>query len=169
MSNLVENKQQNQHQSRKMQQDFCQDASLSNRPHKSSLASQNPEPPSSRPDFRLSYAEGNVPTEPDNKCTSTQHQHPTTTTTSPSIKTLNRTELNINIWLWKSFWANLQTVVEGKNRQTIAYNRRVYRQSQVWCKGYTACLCACMTYSLNAASVRCNVNSSYTIQMRNST
>ncbi|MCP4493862.1 MAG: hypothetical protein GY820_42155, partial [Gammaproteobacteria bacterium] len=60
-----------------MRQDFCEDASHSNRPHKSSLASQNPEPPPSRPDFRLSYAEGNVPTGHDKMCTSIQHQHPT--------------------------------------------------------------------------------------------
>ncbi|MCP4491951.1 MAG: hypothetical protein GY820_32305 [Gammaproteobacteria bacterium] len=58
VSDLVENKQQNQHQSRKMRQDFCEDASLNTRPHKSSLASENPAPPSSQPGFGLSYEGG---------------------------------------------------------------------------------------------------------------
>ncbi|MCP4473774.1 MAG: hypothetical protein GY821_04255, partial [Gammaproteobacteria bacterium] len=80
VSDLVENKQQNQHQSRKMRQDFCEDASHSNRPHKSSLASENPAPPSSQPGFRLSYEGGNRPTNQQDencqKCASIQDQHP---------------------------------------------------------------------------------------------
>ncbi|MCP4489256.1 MAG: hypothetical protein GY820_18380, partial [Gammaproteobacteria bacterium] len=78
-SDRMENRQQNQHQSRKMRQDFCEDASHSNRPHKSSLVSENPTPPSSQPDFRLSYEGGNRPTkQPDEncpKCASIQDQH----------------------------------------------------------------------------------------------
>ncbi|MCP4493966.1 MAG: hypothetical protein GY820_42695, partial [Gammaproteobacteria bacterium] len=78
-SDGMENKQQNQHQSRKMRQDFCEDASLNNRPHKSSPVSENPTPPSSQPDFRLSYEGGNRPTNQQDencqKCASIQDQH----------------------------------------------------------------------------------------------
>ncbi|MCP4475567.1 MAG: hypothetical protein GY821_13585, partial [Gammaproteobacteria bacterium] len=75
LSNVAENKQQNQHQSRKMQQDFCIHASNSNPPNNTALNTPNLEqqPPNSH--FRFSYDEGNVPNENHKKCAPTQNQH----------------------------------------------------------------------------------------------
>ncbi|MCP4494712.1 MAG: hypothetical protein GY820_46530, partial [Gammaproteobacteria bacterium] len=71
------NKQQNQHKSRKLQQDFCVQASHSNRPNNNSANTPNLEQRLPNSHFRLSYDEGNVPSENRKKCAHTQNQHQT--------------------------------------------------------------------------------------------
>ncbi|MCP4486415.1 MAG: hypothetical protein GY820_03715, partial [Gammaproteobacteria bacterium] len=78
LTNSVGNKQQNQHQSRKINQDCCKSASNSNRPNNNSLNTSNLDQPSANLGFRLSYLEGNVPTENHKKCAPTQIQYQTT-------------------------------------------------------------------------------------------
>ncbi|MCP4488170.1 MAG: hypothetical protein GY820_12740, partial [Gammaproteobacteria bacterium] len=78
LTNSVGNKQQNQHQSRKINQDCCKSASNSNRPNNNSSNTSNLDQPSANLGFRLSYLEGNVPTENHKKCAPTQIQYQTT-------------------------------------------------------------------------------------------
>ncbi|MCP4493630.1 MAG: hypothetical protein GY820_40965, partial [Gammaproteobacteria bacterium] len=78
MSSVANNKQQNQHPSRKLSQDFCVQASHSNRPNNNSASTPNLEQQPSNTHFRLSYDEGNVPCQNHKKCAPTQNQHQTT-------------------------------------------------------------------------------------------
>ncbi|MCP4492863.1 MAG: hypothetical protein GY820_37005 [Gammaproteobacteria bacterium] len=76
-TNPGENKHQNQHQSRKLQQDFCIQASNSNPPNNAAInrIDSNQQPQSQN--FRLSYDAGNVPFENRKNRDGTQNQHRT--------------------------------------------------------------------------------------------
>ncbi|MCP4491164.1 MAG: hypothetical protein GY820_28185, partial [Gammaproteobacteria bacterium] len=75
LTNSVENKQQNQHQSRKINQECCESASNSNRPNNNSSNTSNLDQPLSNLGSRLGYLEGKVPTENHINGVSIPHQY----------------------------------------------------------------------------------------------